>query len=155
MNIEWLKGVAEMKYDFSQIGLVIRELRWTVGMNQQELCRGICGQSQLSKIESGDSSPLASTLYLISKRLGVSVDYIFEMTTLEKLDYILDFKNQIREFVRLKDYSSILRYVKKEEGNPNFKKNPSLMQFLLWHKAISIFHLKKESELALKYLQEA
>lgn len=144
-----------MSFDFSQIGLVIKELRITIGMNQNVLCRGICSQSQLSKIESGEALPMATTLYLLSNRLGVTMNYIFDMTADGRLDYVLDVKEQIRKLVRKKDYQTILEIVQKEEENPNFKKNPSKRQFLLWHKGISTYYIEKEGKKALDYLEEA
>ncbi|MBR8644357.1 helix-turn-helix transcriptional regulator [[Brevibacterium] frigoritolerans] len=53
----------------------MKELRKQIGLSQEELATGICTQAQISKIEKGDVYPYASTLYLISQRLGVDVNY--------------------------------------------------------------------------------
>jgi transcriptional regulator with XRE-family HTH domain len=144
-----------MSFDFSQIGLVIKDLRTSTGMSQMVLCNGICSQSQLSKIESGEALPLAVTLYLLSNRLGVTVNHLFDMTADGRLDYVLDVKQKIRKLVRAKDYQSVFTTVQKEEGNPNFMKNLSNRQFLLWHKGVSIFYIKKDTNGAFSSLNEA
>lgn len=58
-----------------RIGSVMRDLRKMAGLTQQELSRDICTQAQISKIENGEEYPSSITLYKISKRLGVDVNY--------------------------------------------------------------------------------
>ncbi|WP_421383250.1 helix-turn-helix domain-containing protein [Bacillus salacetis] len=144
-----------MGFDFSQIGLVLKDLRLSIGMSQNVLCKGICSQSQLSKIESGEALPLATTLYLLSNRLGVTVNHLFDLTADGRLDYILDVKEQIRHLIRKKDYKSVFTLVQREEGNPNFMKNPSNRQFLLWHKGVSTFYIENNFHKAFSFLEEA
>ncbi|KUP04407.1 hypothetical protein Q75_15540 [Bacillus coahuilensis p1.1.43] len=141
--------------DFSQIGQVIRELREALGLHQQDLCKGICTQSQLSKIENGISLPQSTTLYMISKRLGIDVNTLFEYTTTSRMDYVLEVEALIRGYVRKKDYKSIREVVLREKQSPIFYKNHYNLQLLLWHEAISIYYVDQDSERSLMVLDEA
>jgi transcriptional regulator with XRE-family HTH domain len=145
----------KIKPDFTQIGQVIKEIRQSLGLHQLDLCRGICSQSQLSKVENGESSPQATTLYMISKRLGIDVNTLFELTTNSRMDYVLEFAAQARDLVRRKEYGKLLEIIQHENNNPVFTKNPYNKQFLLWHEGICAFHYKQEPILALELLKKS
>ena len=59
------------------VGKEIRRLRRSLGLTQKELCKNICDQSMLSKIEKGETFPSANILYQLSVRLKVSMEYFF------------------------------------------------------------------------------
>jgi tetratricopeptide (TPR) repeat protein len=143
------------QYDFSQLGVVIRELREYRGFDQIELSSGICSQAQLSKIEGGISIPKATTLYLLAKKLGIEVNIIFEMISNEKMDYVFEYKKLVRNLVRQKNYQEVFRFVKAEESNPVFKKNVLNKQFIIWHKGICFYELGINKAKAVDYLNEA
>jgi tetratricopeptide (TPR) repeat protein len=92
---------------------------------------------------------------MISKRLGIDVDTIFELTTNSRMDYMLEFKRTVRELVRGKKYEALFVMIESEKNNPIFIKNPYNKQFLLWHKGICMFYLKNDPTLALGTLHEA
>ncbi|MBW3114359.1 helix-turn-helix transcriptional regulator [Bacillus sp. MCCB 382] len=122
--------------DYSIIGKKIRELRQVVGITQGELAEGICTQALISRIEKGDIYPSATALYQISKKLGVDVNYFFEIGTTPRLDYVLEVERQLRR-LRVKHlYGEMMDIVKVEEKNPNFTQTEPNMQLLLWHRAI-------------------
>jgi len=83
--------------DYSIIGKKIKELRQVVGITQGELGEGICTQALISRIEKGDIYPNATSLYQISKKLGVDVNYFFEIGTTPRLDYIKEVERQLRQ----------------------------------------------------------
>ncbi|WP_035462146.1 tetratricopeptide repeat protein [Alicyclobacillus macrosporangiidus] len=58
------------------IGTRIRELRRLKKLTQEEVCRGICDRSLLSKIENGATVPSVSLLEQLSKRLGVELSFL-------------------------------------------------------------------------------
>jgi transcriptional regulator with XRE-family HTH domain len=74
--------------DYALIGKKIKELRKIVGLTQSELAEEICTQALISRIEKGDIYPSATAIYQISKKLGVDVNYFFEIGTTPRLDYI-------------------------------------------------------------------
>lgn len=141
--------------NFSAIGDKIKELRKLMGLSQKELAQGICTQAQISKIEKGDVYPYASTLYLISQRLGVDVNYFFDIGTTPRIDYVKEVSRQLKLSRRNLKYEEIYQIVKTEEKNALFLQNRRNLQLLLWHKGICYYHLDKNVPKALKLLDEA
>lgn len=141
--------------DFSAIGSKIKELRKLLGLSQKELAAEICTQAQISKIEKGDVYPYASTLYLISQRLGVDVNYFFDIGTTPRLDYVKEVSQQLKIARRKFYYDEIKQIVKTEEKNPLFAHNRRNLQLLLWHKGIASYYLDKDVSSALVYFDHA
>ncbi|MFE4523054.1 tetratricopeptide repeat protein [Cytobacillus firmus] len=141
--------------NFSAIGQRIRELRKLMNLSQGELAKGICTQAQISKIEKGDVYPYASTLYLISERLGVDVNYFFDIGTTPRLDYVQEVLRQLTLARRNSDYREMEQIVKTEEKNPLFQQNNKNYQVLLWHKGICQYMLHKDSKAAIDILSKA
>lgn len=104
--------------DFKNVGKEIKDLRLGIGMSQKELCEGICTQAQISKIESGKVYPYADTLYLIAKKLGVDVNYFFDIASAPRLDYVQEVIRFSRKLVRYKEYEEVMRIVNVEEKKP-------------------------------------
>ncbi|GLB60215.1 helix-turn-helix transcriptional regulator [Cytobacillus sp. NCCP-133] len=141
--------------DFSAIGGKIKELRKLLGLSQKELAEGICTQAQISKIEKGDVYPYASTLYLISQRLGVDVNYFFDIGTTPRLDYVKEVSRQLVIARRKLDYEEVKQIVQTEEKNPLFSQNRRNFQLLLWHKGIYIYHMTNNVKKAISLFEEA
>lgn len=141
--------------DFSAVGEKIKELRKQVGLSQKELSHNICTQAQISKIEKGEVLPLSSTLYLISQRLGIDVNYFFDIGTTPRLDYVLETSRQLKAARRSTDYNTIKQIVEIEENNPLFTRNKKHYQILLWHKAIYVYEIGKELARASQLIDEA
>jgi transcriptional regulator with XRE-family HTH domain len=141
--------------DYSLIGKKIKELRKIVGLTQGELSEGICTQALISRIEKGDIYPSATTLYQVSKKLGVDVNYFFEIGTTPRLDYIKEVEKQLRKLrIKLK-YEDMMEVVRAEEKNPLYYKDNSNLQLLYWHKGIYLFEVKKDFQRAFAILHEA
>ncbi|PLR85074.1 XRE family transcriptional regulator [Bacillus canaveralius] len=141
--------------DFLAIGEKIKELRKLMGLSQTELAKGICTQAQISKIEKGDVFPFASTLYLISQRLGVDVNYFFNIGTTPRLDYVQEVTRLLNKARRNIDYQGIKEIINSEENNPLFSQNRKNQQLLLWHKGICEYELNKNLTKAFILLDEA
>lgn len=141
--------------DFSAVGKKIKELRKNIGLSQEELADGICTQAQISKIEKGLVYPYASTLYQISQKLGVDVNYFFDIGTTPRLDYVQEVSRQLTLTRRNLRYDEMMGIVRAEEDNPLFAQNKKNMQLLLWHKGIYQFEVKEDTEGAIKTLRQA
>ncbi|WP_163102079.1 helix-turn-helix domain-containing protein [Peribacillus alkalitolerans] len=141
--------------DFSAIGQKIKELRKQSGLSQVELAEGICTQAQISKIEKGDVYPYASTLYLISDRLGVDVNYFFDIGMTPRLDYVQEVMNQLKMARKTRNYKEIEEIIIMEGKNPLFIQNKRNYQVLLWNKGICEYELYKNLEGSIKILNEA
>jgi transcriptional regulator with XRE-family HTH domain len=141
--------------NFIAIGETIKELRKLLGFTQKDLAKGICTQAQISKIEKGDVFPYASTLYQISQRLGVDVNYFFDIGSTPRLDYVQEVSRQLKQARRNLKYQEMKQIVRNEEHNPLFTQNRKNYQLLLWHKGIYEFHLNGNVEKSFQLLEEA
>ncbi|WP_409290646.1 helix-turn-helix domain-containing protein [Peribacillus sp. SCS-37] len=141
--------------DFSLIGQGIRDARMHLGISQKELCRDICSQAQISKIEKGEVYPSAITLYLLSKRLGLDLAYFFEAGVNERQDYVEEVRKLLRTARRDQNYAEVREIVLAELDNPIFTSRKENMQLLLWHKGIYEFHVEDQAEQAIQSLEEA
>ncbi|MCC5803157.1 helix-turn-helix domain-containing protein [Rossellomorea vietnamensis] len=141
--------------DFNAVGKKIKELRKTSGLSQEDLAQGICTQAQISKIEKGDVFPYASTLYQISQKLGVDVNYFFDIGTTPRLDYVQEVFHQLHIFRRSMKYEDMMDIVRTEIDNPLFLQNNKNLQLLLWHKGIYLYEVKKDLTKSVETLKEA
>ncbi len=137
-----------------RIGSVMRDLRKMEGLTQQELSRDICTQAQISKIENGEEYPSSITLYKISKRLGVDVNYFFDSVESPRLDYVDAVQSLIRQYIRQRDYDAIHNIIVKEKESPLFQ-NPLNKQFLMWHEGICVYYIHHNKEDALSKMYQA
>ena len=126
-----------------------------VGLTQGDLAEGICTQALISRIEKGDIYPSATALYQIAVKLGVDINYFFEIGTTPRLDYIREVERQLKYFRNTWDYKGMMEVVKMEEKNPLFYKDNEKLQLLYWHKAIYLHEEKKEFESAITLLHKA
>ncbi|QFT89945.1 Helix-turn-helix domain protein [Bacillus sp. THAF10] len=141
--------------DFSLIGKEIKILRSALNLSQAELSEGICTQSQISKIEKGEVYPLANTLYYIAERLGVDINYFYDLATNPQLSYVKEVFVQVRNLMNRSEFEEVYAIVENERKNPLFINNRKNKQFLLSTEGICIYHLKKDKKEALRLLQNA
>ncbi|MBD1371946.1 helix-turn-helix domain-containing protein [Hazenella sp. IB182357] len=140
--------------DFSKIGHNIRELRKKMNISQADLADGICTQAQISKIENGCVYPLSTTLYMIANKLGVDINYFFDICETPRLDYVTDVIELIRDYLRNREYEKVYNIVKAERNNPLFQTVRN-KQFLLWNEGICVFRIHQDKEKALMLMKKA
>ncbi|KMK95942.1 helix-turn-helix domain-containing protein [Rossellomorea marisflavi] len=141
--------------DFAAVGKKIKELRKNSGLSQEELSEGICTQAQISKIEKGLVFPYASTLYQISQKLGVDVNYFFDIGTTPRLDYVQEVFQQLQIMRRSLRFKEMMDIVRAEEVNPLFSQNKKNLQLLLWHKGIYLYEVENKKDEAINTLNKA
>ncbi|WP_264739678.1 helix-turn-helix domain-containing protein [Cytobacillus firmus] len=141
--------------DFSVIGDKIKELRRIQRITQKELAEDICTQAQISKLENGEVIPCASTLFLISQKLGIDVNYFFNIGLTPRLDYVEEVSRQLKIARRNFKYQDMEEIVEMEERNPLFYQNPRFLQLLIWHKGICLYHVNSDFERSQQTLDEA
>jgi transcriptional regulator with XRE-family HTH domain len=141
--------------EFSCIGKEIKYLRKIQGLSQKELSQGICTQAQISKIEKGEVHPLSSTLYLIAMRLGVDINYFFDIATAPRIDYVNEVMLQIRESVYNINYEEVRAIIKAEENNPVFNRVKKFKQFLIWHQGMCEYFINRNHNKSLDLLYNA
>jgi transcriptional regulator with XRE-family HTH domain len=136
------------------IGKRIKELRQYFGITQLELCQGICTQAYISKVENGAISISADLLFQIAERLGIDINYLFNSSNNQRLDYIEEVIIQARELVDKQKYEELSSLIKLELKSPLLF-NRKFKQFILWHYAISERHLHKDYDKALDLIDQA
>ncbi|KON83629.1 hypothetical protein AF331_15735 [Rossellomorea marisflavi] len=141
--------------DYSIIGKKIRELRKAIGITQGELADGICTQALVSRMEKGDIYPSATVLYRISQKLGVDVNYFFEIGSTERFDYIKNVERLLNNYRFKLQYDELIELVQKEEKNPIFINHKENKQLLEWNKAIYIAEIENDKDRAISVLLDA
>lgn len=141
--------------DYSIIGKKIRELRKAIGITQGELADGICTQALVSRMEKGDIYPSATVLYRISQKLGVDVNYFFEIGSTERFDYIKNVERLLNNYRFKLQYDELIELVRKEEKNPIFINHKENRQLLEWNKAIYIAEVENDKDRAISVLLDA
>jgi transcriptional regulator with XRE-family HTH domain len=141
--------------DYSVIGKKIKELRKVVGLTQGDLAEGVCTQALISRIEKGDIYPSAAALYQIALKLGVDVNYFFEIGANPRLDYIREVEKQFKILRNDRKFEEMIDLIKIEEKNPLFYKDKEKLQLLYWHKGIFTYEVEKDYEAAISLLQHA
>lgn len=84
------------------IGLFIKKKREEQHIRQEDLCRGICDKSTLSRIERGKQEPSSGILGVLLQRLGINEDQLavllgpkdFEISDLQKEIVALNFQRE-------------------------------------------------------------
>lgn len=84
------------------IGLFIKKKREEQNIRQEDLCRGICDKSTLSRIERGKQEPSSGILGVLLQRLGINEDQLavllgpkdFEISDLQKEIVGLNFQKE-------------------------------------------------------------
>ncbi|MFV2047032.1 helix-turn-helix domain-containing protein [Metabacillus sp. YM-086] len=141
-------------YETVDIGRVIKDLRKSLNLSQQQLAEGICTQAQISKIENSNEIPSSLILYKISRKLGVDMNYFFEIAETPRLDYVRDVYQMIRYYIRERDYQSVYHIVQKEKGNALFQ-TIEHQQFFTWHEGICQHYLFKDLQSGIDKLKLA
>lgn len=138
----------------SHLGQLIRDLRESSGLSQEELAENVCSQSEISKIESGRNIPNVDTLIQIAVKLGVDFNYFFNRIEKPDYDFLKERFTEIRKAIRNKDYKLLEKLLKKLENHP-LSQNNREKQFLRWHLALVQYYLYQNKEKSLMYLNEA
>lgn len=139
----------------SQLGKNIKNLREAMKLSQNDLAEGICSQACISRIEKGKLSPTAEILYKIAMKLRVDINYLFDLSSISRFDYVNDVFLEIRVKIRYKEYEEVKRIISVEKKNPLFYENLHNKQFLKWHEGICIYYLEKNVEKAIQRLDES
>lgn len=143
-----------MEKNLKHLGDTIHSIRVKLNISQKELADGICSQSQISKIESGQISPYVDTLVKISKKLGISPSYFLNIVYKYQYHFISTSKDLVRKAISSKDYKEVKRMVNRFEKHPSFQ-DIEEKQFLKWHKGIAIYYLDNDFKQSVQILLDS
>lgn len=117
------------------IGDCIRQLREEQNVNQEDLCRGLCNKSTLSRIERGCHVPSIGTVALLLQRLGVNEDSLSFLLGTTELE-ISNLHKEIEALNAQRKYDEALQKIGKMEQLTD-PKDRVMQQFLLRSKALA------------------
>ncbi|MCT6922629.1 tetratricopeptide repeat protein [Metasolibacillus sp.] len=138
-----------------RISQKIKELRKKRGLTQKDLAEGICTQAMVSNFEKGEMIPSSLTLFAIAQRLGVDMNYFFDISNSTSTSIkATDAQQIIRKLVHQHDYQSAY-FIVQNELLQEALLAPEYRQFLLWHKGICLWFLHKELDTAIQTLEHA
>ncbi|HFU4497769.1 TPA: helix-turn-helix domain-containing protein [Streptococcus suis] len=124
-----------------------KELR----LSQQTLAKGICEQSQISKIERGHFIPSADLLFRLSQRLEVPLDYFFN-EQIEVKSNLSNFKHLSARLLDDRNYDD-LEYLYKIEVERSTFLTLEDRTYLEWIKAIIDFYQHELQFEAISHLE--
>ncbi|WPK11478.1 helix-turn-helix domain-containing protein [Lysinibacillus louembei] len=138
-----------------RISQKIKELRKKRGLTQKDLAEGICTQAMVSNFEKGEMIPSSLTLFAIAQRLGVDMNYFFDISNSTSTSIkATDAQQIIRKLIHQHDYQSAY-FIVQNELLQEALLAPEYRQFLLWHKGICLWFLHKELDAAIQTLEDA
>ncbi|GAF12151.1 DNA-binding protein [Bacillus sp. JCM 19045] len=115
-----------------EIAKRVQRLRKDAAMTQMELSRGICTQAQISNIEKGHLNPSSLTLFQISQKLNVDMNYFFVHSDAHQFTQLENRMNAIRACVHAGDYPEV-RLRLRQEFNLDKVDLDQSRPFVLWH----------------------
>lgn len=130
-----MKGGLTMKA--YNIGLFIKKKREEQHIRQEDLCRGICDKSTLSRIERGKQEPSSGILGVLLQRLGINEDQLAVLLGPKDFE-ISDLQKEIVALNSQKEYEKAAEKIRRLEQlvEPTDK---ITQQFILRCKALAYF----------------
>ncbi|KZE37468.1 hypothetical protein AV656_12945 [Bhargavaea cecembensis] len=125
-----------------RLGMEIRKWRKIRKMTQKQLADGICNQSEISRLEKGDSYPSIDTLQAISVKLRLPLSYFFEVLIHDDFEAKEKMLDDVKSFSSKKDYEGLYRYTQELLNNGRFL-HPELKTYLESYYYVSLYYLKK------------
>lgn len=119
------------------IGLFIKKKREKQHIRQEDLCRGICDKSTLSRIERGKQEPSSGILGVLLQRLGINEDQLAVLLGPKDFE-ISDLQKEIVALNSQKEYEKATEKIRRLEQlvEPTDK---ITQQFILRCKALAYF----------------
>ena len=125
-----------------RLGTEIRKWRKIRKMTQKQLADGICNQSEISRLEKGDSYPSIDTLHAISLKLRLPLSYFFEVLIHDDVEYMDKIRNEVKNLSSIKDFERLFSFI-----DDIFSKHPvlhpELRNYLQFHYIVTLYYLKK------------
>ncbi|MGN1401272.1 MAG: helix-turn-helix domain-containing protein [Bacillus sp. (in: firmicutes)] len=126
---------------WSQLGDEIRRVRRKRNLSQIQLAKGICHQSEISRIEAGKSYPSIDILSGISKKLQIPLKYWFEVIFYEDIKNQKKLKLELESLTRKRDFQRVYELTEEELKTPMY--HEEFRQYLLWNQYVATFELGK------------
>ncbi|TKH09396.1 helix-turn-helix transcriptional regulator, partial [Peribacillus simplex] len=113
-------------------------------LTQAQLSTGVCNQSEISRLESGEFFPSIEVLHLISNKLEVPLTYFIEVLIHGNIHEEKEAKELINTLLLKKEYSEIYR-ITDDIIRQKAVIHPELQKFLLWQYYVSAYNIGRIS----------
>lgn len=138
--------------DMSRLGYTIKLLRERAGMNQDELCEGICERTFLSKLENGcRKAPSIVMLSKLCQKLNISMDDLFLLSFGDNDEILSVVVSDINALIYSYRFDEAYEFAKIHLENVE---TPIYKQLFLLTKALHYFY-KEEYEKVIFIIEEA
>lgn len=136
--------------NYGHFGELLKEIRNSRGLTQEQLAENICSVRQLSRIESGENEPSIYILHNISKRLNIDLQEFYRIYFTSGSFESYNLKLKLGELVASKDNHSLRKFINEIENMSVFQEGENL-QYVLYGKAICSSHIDNNYELSNEY----
>ena len=138
--------------DMSRLGYTIKLLRERAGMNQDELCEGICERTFLSKLENGcRKAPSIVMLSKLCQKLNISMDDLFLLSFGDNDEILSVVVSDINALIYSYRFDEAYEFAKIHLENVE---TPIYKQLYLLTKALHYFY-KEEYDKVIFIVEEA
>lgn len=100
----------------TSIGYQLRQIRLEKALTQKEVCKDICSQAELSKIEQGKVSATMDMIQKIARRLNVSVLQLFEEDAQSMI--FREYDQKFTKLFRDEQFDEVIEFAKKTVDLP-------------------------------------
>lgn len=127
-----------------EIGRAIKTIRVNKGMTRKEVSRKVCSISSLEKIELNGVCPRADALFGFANNLGVSVEQIYSMASMDDNNYYKKLKNDII-YYNLRNKFDIVETIIDSISNNVYNSLPTIeKQYLLYNRVCILVRIKRD-----------
>lgn len=127
--------------------------RKALGFTQKELAEGICEQSLISRVEKLGIAPTSDTLFALSQKLQVPMDYFFDENTPDKAPELTIFKGLVDQALFTRSYDQ-LAYLLEAECQKETNHSQENSDYLAYLSCIVDYHHYQKKEAAIIRLEE-
>lgn len=143
-----------LKQGENRVGKTLLALREAKGIAQEELCRGLCSKTALSRYESGDRVPDRLLLNAFLQRMGKAADKMTTVIHIGEYEYLL-WKKKALQAVERDDMEALQQLLEKSEAK-DISCNENLQsQFYDWMQAIIEERKEGNIESGIRFLCQA
>ncbi|MCT4596501.1 MAG: helix-turn-helix transcriptional regulator [Vallitalea sp.] len=136
------------------LGKLIKYLRNTYNMTQEELATGICTRRHLSNIENGKVYISSYYLELFAYKLNFDIMILMNYSNYCDPVFVYTNKKKIDELTYLQQYEKMFNLLLDIEKQEDFSKSIELTKYIDWHKAIYEYKQNKHYSKAIDILNK-
>lgn len=136
--------------NYNHFGELLKEIRNSKSLSQEQLAENICSIRQLSRIESGENDPSIYILHSMSKKLNIDLQEFYRVYFTSGSFESYRLKLELGKLIKNKNNESLREFIAEIENMDIFQEGENL-QYVLYGKAICSSHIDRDYRLSNKY----